>query len=176
MRLKILMFFNMFVEKSKEMILNGYEWLRLRILVMSWSWNSFELKCMTFFMWFYVTEPFKFFSMRWTVFKCPKNSQSDGKFWNFLGEKNDIGLDWNRVNVAHWSETYPVNIFVEHAVSNSLILFPLNSFIRKKWISEKSMGGLYIRTSLNNKLIQVYFGFGLTLNIVPTTSTYIHHA
>ena len=131
---------------------------------------------MTFLMWFYVIEPFKFFSIRWTVLKCPKNSQSDGKFWNFLGEKNDIGLDWNRVNVAHWSETYPVNIFVEHAVSNSPILFPLNSFIRKKWISEKSMGGLYIRTSLNNKLIQVYFGFGLTLNIVPTTSTYIHHA
>ena len=93
MRLEILMFFNMFVEKSKEMILNGYEWFWLRNLVMSWSWNSFGLKFMTFLMWFYVIEPFKFFSIRWTVLKCPKNSQSDGKFWNFLGEKNDIGLE-----------------------------------------------------------------------------------
>ena len=100
MRLEILMFFNMFI--LKEMILNGYEWFRLRIWVMSWSWNSFELKFITFLMWFYVTEPFKFFSMRWTVLKCPKNSQSDGKFWKFLVGKMILG----RIGVA-W--TWPID-------------------------------------------------------------------
>ena len=128
MRLEILMFFNMFVLKG--MILNGYEWFRLRILVMSWFWNSFGLKFgfMTFFMWFYVIEPFKFFSMRWTVLKCPKNSQSDGKFWNFLVRKTILG----RIGVASERGSLIRNVsranFVEHAVFNSIPILDLFKF------------------------------------------------
>lgn len=126
MRLEILMFFNMFI--LKEMILNGYEWFRLRIWVMSWSWNSFELKFITFLMWFYVTEPFKFFSMRWTVLKCPKNSQSDGKFWKFLvGKRYWVGLESRERGtlIRNVSREH----FVEHAVFNSIpFLYFIPSF------------------------------------------------
>jgi len=118
--------FNMFVLKG--MILNGYEWFRLRILVMSWSWNSFGFKFMKFFMWFYVIEPFKFFSMRWTVLKCPKNSQSDGKFWNFLVRKTILG----RIGVASERGSLIRNVsrehFVEHAVFNSIPILDLFKF------------------------------------------------
>lgn len=102
---------------------NDFEWLRMisityfgYVMILKFLW----IKIYDIFMWFYVIEPFKFFSMRWTVLKCPKNSQSDGKFWNFLVRKTILG----RIGVASERGSLIRNVsrehFVEHAVFNSI--------------------------------------------------------